>query len=127
MPWNLKFHEDTRIVELQISGRVKGDDLIAAANARIDLGKEKGVDRYIVDARDIDIPRSATLALHDIPARLYDDKGLSRSSAIAVLRPVSERSEWATSFFEDLCFNRGWRVESFDDRDRAIGWLLEPE
>ena len=124
MPWNLEYHDDTQIIELTITGQVTGEDLQAAASARIALGKKKGVDRYVINARHIDAPRSTTPAVYDIPNRLYIEEGLSRSSSIAVIAPVDSESMWITGFYEDICVNRGWRVETFLDRDRAIDWLL---
>ena len=125
MPWKLEYHEQSQIVELHIDGRANGDELREAASARIDFGKEKGVARFIINARHLEAPRSATTAVHEIPTRLYDEKGLSRGSTIAVIAPMDPQSMWAANFFEDTCVNRGWRVETFLDRDRAIDWLLE--
>ena len=126
MPWKLEYHEDSQIVELHIDGRANGDELREAATARIAFGKEKGVERYIINVRHLKAPRSATPAVYEIPTRLYEEEGLSRSSVIAVIAPMDAQSMWAANFFEDICVNRGWRVETFLDRDRAIDWLVEP-
>ena len=121
----LEYHEDTGIVELHINGRANGEELMEAATARIAFGKERGVERYIINVRHLEAPRSATTAVFEIPTRLYDEQGASRSSTIAVIAPIDAQSMWAANFFEDTCVNRGWRVETFLDRDRAIDWLLE--
>lgn len=125
MPWNLEYHEDTQIVELVITGRVSSEELLEAASARIAFGEENRTDKYIINARHIDAPRSTTLAVYDIPTRIYDEKGLSRDSAIAVVAPIASESIWISSFYEDLCVNRGWRVETFLERSRAIEWLQD--
>ena len=125
MPWKLEYHEQSQIVELHIDGRANGEELQEAAAARIAFGKEKGVERYIINVRHLEAPRSTTTAMFEIPNRLYEEEGLSRSSAIAVIAPIDAQSMWAANFFEDTCVNRGWRVETFLDRDRAIDWLLE--
>lgn len=126
MPWNLEYHEDVQIIELHISGRANGDELKEAAAARIVFGKEKAVEKYIINVIHLEAPRSTSTAVYEIPTRLYDDEGLSRNSMIAVIAPMDAKSMWAANFFEDLCVNRGWRVETFLDRDRAVDWLLEP-
>ena len=125
MPWKLEHHEQSQIVELHINGRANGDELREAAAARIAFGKEKGVKKYIINVRHLEAPRSTSQTVFEIPARLYDEAGLSRSSAIAVIAPIDAQSQWAVNFFEDTCVNRGWRVETFLDRDRAVDWLLE--
>jgi len=125
MPWSLQHIENLQIVELTISGHVSGDELKEAAAARIALGKERGVHKYIINARHIDAPESATPEVYDIPTRMYAEKKLSRASQIAVIAPLSSESMWVTGFYEDICVNRGWRVHTFLDRDLAIDWLQE--
>ena len=125
MPWKLEYHEQSQIVELHIDGRADGNELQEAAAARIAFGREKGAERYIINVRHLQAPRSTTTAMFEIPTRLYEDEGLSRSSTIAVIAPIDVESQWATNFFEDICVNRGWRVQTFLHRDRAVDWLLE--
>jgi len=125
MPWSLEYLENLQIVELTISGRVSGDELKEAATARIALGQEEGVHKYIINARHIDAPESATPEVYDIPTKMYAEKNLSRASQIAVIAPLSSESMWVTGFYEDICVNRGWRVRTFLDRDLAIDWLRE--
>lgn len=126
MSWNVEHNEDLQIVELTISGRVSGDDLREAAAARIALGQEKGIDKYIINVRHIDASESMTPDIYEIPTKIYAEKNLSRSSQIAVIAPLASESLWVTGFYEDICVNRGWRVHTFLDRDRAIDWLQEP-
>ena len=125
MPWNLEYHEDTQIVELHVTGKMTGAELKEAASARISFGNERDADRYIINARHIDAPRSTTPAVYEIPTQLYDEQGLSRNCAIAVIAPIDSESIWITSFYEDICVNRGWQVETFLDRDRAVDWLQQ--
>ena len=125
MPWKLEYHEESQIVELHINGRASSDELREAAAARIAFGKEKNAERYIINVKHLEAPRSRTTAVFEIPTRLYEEEGLSRGSTIAVIAPIDVESQWAVNFFEDTCVNRGWRVETFLHRDRAIDWLLE--
>jgi len=126
MPWSVEYIGDLQIVELTISGRVGGDELKEAAAARIALGQERSTDKYIINVRDIDAAQSATAEVYEIPTKMYAEKNLSRASQIAVIAPLSNESMWITGFYEDICVNRGWRVHTFLDRDRAIDWLQEP-
>jgi hypothetical protein len=125
MPWSLEHIENLQIVELTISGRVSGDELKDAAAARIALGQEKGVDKYIINVTHIDAPESTTAEVYDIPTKMYAEKNLSRASQIAVIAPLSSESMWVTGLYEDICVNRGWRVQTFLDRNLAIDWLQE--
>ena len=125
MPWSLEHIENLQIVELTISGRVSGDELKDAAAARIALGQENDIDKYIINVTHIDAPESATAEVYDIPTKMYAEKKLSRASQIAVIAPLSSESMWVTGFYEDICVNRGWCVQTFLDRNLAIDWLQE--
>jgi len=123
MSWDLRIIEDLHIVKLTISGTVSGQELLDAAAARIDFGKEHDATRFIIDARDMDARESTTTAIHEIPTRIYAEKDFNRLCHIAVVTPINPESRWITQFYEDICVNRGWRVETFGDADDAISWL----
>ena len=122
MGWTVEFIDDLHIVELILSGELSGDELQASAAARIALGGEKGVTDFIIHATDLVAPRATTMAVYDIPARIYPEN-MSREARIAVVKPVDPESEWIVQFYEDLCVNRGWRVFMAPDRASALAWL----
>ena len=123
MGWNVKFINDLHIVELTLSGELDGAELQESAAARIALGEEKGVTDFVIDARSLVAPRDTTMAVYDIPARLYTEKNMPREARIAVVIPTAKESSWIVPFYEDLCVNRGWRVFMAPDRDSALRWL----
>lgn len=123
MSWDLTTIEGLQIVKLTISGTVSGQELLDAAAARIDFGKEHNATQFIIDATDMDAPESTTTAVHDIPTRVYSEKNFNRRCHIAVITPVRPESRWITQFYEDICVNRGWRVETFSSSDDAVNWL----
>ena len=123
MGWKVDFINDLHIVELILSGELSGEELQASAAERISVGEEHGVTDYIINAHDLVAPRAATMAVYDIPARLYAAKKMPREARIAVVIPVDPDSAWIAQFYEDLCINRGWRVFMAPDRDSAMSWL----
>ncbi len=123
MGWQADFINDLHIVELTLAGELTGEELQASAAARIALGDEKGVTDFIINARDLVAPRDATLAVYEIPARLYPEKNMPRDARIAVVIPTDPESSWIVQFYEDLCVNRGWRVFMAPHRESALGWL----
>ncbi len=123
MGWKVDFINDLHIVELILSGELSGEELQASAAARIAAGEKHGVTEFIINARDLVAPRAATMAVYDIPARLYPEKNMPREARIAVVIPVAPDSDWIVQFYEDLCVNRGWRVFMAPDRDSALSWL----
>lgn len=123
MVWQVELDEKSQVVVLNFDGVVTGPELIEAAEARIALGKETGVDSYIIDAADMVAPKSAIMDVLDIPKEVYEDNNMSRHSLLAVVKPTNPGSVWIAEFFENASILRGWRVKSFDDRDAALYWL----
>ncbi len=123
MSWDLRIIEGLQIVKLTITGTVSDQELLDAPAARIDFGLEHDATRFIIDATDMDAPESTTTAVHDIPTRVYSEKNFNRLCHIAVVAPIRPESRWITQFYEDICVNRGWRVETFNDADDALNWL----
>ena len=123
MGWKVEFINDLHIVELILSGELSGDELQASAAARIACGEQYGVTDFIINGRDLLAPRATTLAVYDIPARLYAEKKMPREARMAVVIPIDPESKWIVQFYEDLCVNRGWRVFMAPDRDSALSWL----
>ena len=124
MVWNVDLGEDRQVVVLSFDGQVTGPELLEAAAARIEFGKNTGVDKYIIDARNMIAPKSAIMDVMDIPNEVYSEKKMSRSSLIAVVRPRNPASVWIAEFYENASVLRGWRVRTFDDYDSALQWLL---
>ncbi len=126
MVWKVAYRDDLQIVELTLSGKVTGPELLEAAASRIDLGREKGVTNYLIDGTDLIPSRSTTLELLEIPDKIYFEKGMERTSRIAAVVPREPESHWIADFYENASVNRGWRVKWFLNRNEAIGWLLRP-
>lgn len=123
MTWNLEYRDDLRIVVLTYSGKVSGAEIKEAAAARIDLGKQKGVTRFLIDTKEVEADESATLSIYEIPAKIYPEKNVERTSHIAILGPESSLSKKMVTFFVTACVNRGWLVSTFQDYQNAIEWL----
>lgn len=123
MVWEIKLDEDTQVVVISYSGLVTGPELIEGAKARIEFGKQVGVEQFIIDAKDMIAPKSTIMDVLDIPKELYDQIEMPRTSLIAVVRPSKPGSRWIAEFFENASILRGWRVKTFDDSDAALYWL----
>ncbi len=123
MAWKIEYVNDLHLIELVISGELSGEELQASAAARIAAGKEKGVTDFIINAADLVAPRRTTVAVYEIPSRLYAEEHMPREARIAVIVPFDPESSWIVSFYEDLCVNRGWRVFMASDRAGALAWL----
>ncbi|MGI9272807.1 MAG: hypothetical protein ACR2QT_13605 [Woeseiaceae bacterium] len=123
MVWKIDYQEDSQIVELSFSGRISGAELKEAAAARIEFGNDKGIRKYLIDATEMLAPKSTIFDVLEIPAKVYSDKLMDRSSNIAVVQPTDPDSQWIAEFYGNASVMRGWKSEIFSDRESAIAWL----
>lgn len=123
MTWTLEYSDELDIVVLTYKGKTTGFDLKEASTARIALGREKGVSKYLIDTTEVEVSSSATSDVLDLPDKVYSDKQVDYSSRIAIIEPKSAESRKMVKFYEDACVNRGWLVKMFKDRPSALGWL----
>ena len=123
MVWSIDYQDDFQIVELRFSGETSGTELKKAAAARIEFGREKAASRFLINAADLVAQRSEILDVLDIPTKLYAEKGMDRSSKIAVVQPADPESQWISEFYENASVMRGWTVDVFADRAAAVAWL----
>jgi hypothetical protein len=123
MVWQVNLDEDLQVIVLSFSGLVTGPELVEAAAARIQLGQEHGIDKYIIDAAEMIAPKSTIMDVLDIPKEVYFEKEMQRTSLIAVVRPGNPASAWIAEFYENASILRGWRVRTFDDSQAAQQWL----
>lgn len=123
MVWQVDLDNDAQVVVLTFNGLVTGPELQEAAEARIEFGKQYGIDKYIIDAAEMIAPQSTIIDVLDIPNEVYEKKEMRRNSLIAVIRPRNPASAWIAEFYENASVLRGWRVRTVADYAAAVHWL----
>jgi hypothetical protein len=124
MSWSVDYEDASGIVVVTYVGASDAGDLRAASAAAIALSKTHDTLRFLIDGTHGAFPVSP-FALLDMPARQYPQEGADPRSRVALLLPQAPKDREAARFYETVCLNRGWQVESFDDRDAARRWLLD--
>ena len=122
MAWHIRRIDDG-IIETVFEGLVSGEEMLEAAAERIRIGKVQNVTRFLLDARKMIAPRSATMDVFKIPTKVYQEKEVDRTTRIGVVPPADQDSGWIVNFYEDLCYTRGWSIKICRDRQNAIDWL----
>lgn len=122
MPWRVEYHEAQEIVEIAYWGRTDVTDIRDGTLEAIRLVKMHRVTRGLVDC--LEQTKTAPVPdLYDLP-KMYDEEGLTRRIRIAFIEPSTPQLHELAEFYENVCVNRGWQLESFIARDAAIAWLL---
>jgi hypothetical protein len=124
MPWIVQYNDALRIVELVLTGDVSGSDLREATSRIIALSKELGVLDILIDATDQQRTGSYTDLFHLADSQYAAEKASLQSRAALVVPQTPELS-MAAQFYETVCQNRGWLVQSCANREEAIAWLKD--
>ena len=124
MPWTVDYDGESGIVVVVYRGTSVGRDLRDASSAAIALGKTHGSWRFLIDASEGSFA-VAPIALLNLAAKQFPAEDVDRGSRMALLLPSAPKDRELARFYETVCLNRDWLVQSFDDRDAARRWLLE--
>jgi hypothetical protein len=122
MPWSVMYNPELHIIEIVYTGIITLDDIKEEIDASMALGKKEDTNKFLTDARDIDL-KASVFDMHSIP-RLFAAKNAERLGKEAVLLPESPEAQDAIYFYETVCKNAGWRIKVFSEREEAIDWLI---
>jgi hypothetical protein len=125
MSYTVKYNPELSVIESVLADNVTAEDLHMHEVQCIALAKETNSTGFLSDATQATL-KVSLLALLDLP-EIYQVHGLRRPVRIAVLPPTSEGEESLVDFYETVCFNRGWTVRIFGERQEALDWLLGDE
>ncbi len=120
MPGVIEYLADEDVVLVRTSGTYAFESETETVRAAVAELGARGCARCLFDHR-------AARVLAESPtvyARpgLYVDLGLDRGVRGAiVLHEIDDRLR----FYEDVCRNRGWDIQVFDDYEAALRWLTD--
>ena len=122
MFWSYTHNPSKQIVEVVFSGDICADDLKDATSALISLEKDKALNRFLVDTREMKL--SASLVdVYNLPVKQYVEEGADPNGRVALVLSRSSKEKEAGQFYETVCKNRGWDVQAFLELEDAVNWL----
>ncbi len=122
MTWTLEYVSTLRIIELVFAGRTTGPDIKEATTKGIALTKEHGILEILIDITEMEWAASTT-DVYDLPVNQYIAENFDRRSRLALVLSKLTKEKEVGLFYETVCTNYGWHVQSFPNRDEAIEWL----
>lgn len=123
MPTDVKYNKSSGLIEATYSGEVTASELHDAVSRRIAIQKKTGALGVLADASKVQITPS-TIALFEVPARLFQELNADRRTVTALVLPDAEFPKEMAKFFETASRNRGWMIQVFTDRQSAVAWLM---
>lgn len=123
MPWEYKSDFDKNMIEVKYTGNVTAQDLQESTSKVITLEKETGIHRILSDTTEANLAASLS-DLYDIPMKQYVEEDADTLGHLAIILSTSTKEREAAEFFQIVCRSSGWQVQTFDDRQMAIDWLI---
>jgi hypothetical protein len=121
MEWNLVIHNENKYLEVVTHGIVDSDCTIDMAQAIAQAMKSHRLTKVLIDHRNVENVLGSISATYNRP-KIFRFIGLTLGIKIAeVIRP---EHEYHFKFFEKICFDQGYRLSVFQDKDKALTWLL---
>ncbi len=122
MEWNIIIHHEEKYVEIVTSGVVDGDSTIDMAKAIAQTMRSNRVTKALIDHRNVVNVIGGTSGTYNRP-KIFRLIGITLGIKIAeIIRPEHEGH---FKFFESVCQNQGYRLSVFQEKDKALAWLLE--
>jgi hypothetical protein len=122
MDWNIVINGEFKYVEVITSGIADKDDSLNMAKAITHAMKTNRITKALIDHRNVE---SVTGSVFDI----YNRPKLFRIIGIILRIKIAEiiKSEHLEhfKFLETVSVNQGYRMSTFQDREKALAWLLE--
>jgi hypothetical protein len=123
MPWEHKFNTAQKILEVYYFGDVTAHELQESTSRGIELQQEQGWLKFLVDASEMTFAASLS-DLYDIPNKQYQEEGADSLGRVAIILPTTPKELDAVKFYQIVCRNGGWHVNTFAKRQQAVDWLL---
>jgi hypothetical protein len=122
MEWDLVIHGKDKYLEVVTSGIVDSDCTIDMAQAIAQTMKSHRLTKALIDHRNVVNVIGSASATYNRP-KIFRFIGLTLGIKIAEL--IRPEHEYHFKFFEKICFNQGYRLSVFQDKDQALTWLLK--
>ena len=123
MPYEVNYNSKLRIVEATVSGVLSAEEFHSCTDEQMNLTAKHGIGSVLINALEL-TSVEFVMDIYDLPGR-YEEGGLSRSSRFALVLPKLRSLHEIGEFYDNVCNNRGWTVQSFATRDEAIAWLTD--
>ncbi len=120
MNYTIRVSDDNKYIILEVTGKINRDLAMTQNTEAHKLGREKGIDRYLVDMREA---RNTDSEIAQYQFAYYDMKhepGIDRNALVAL---VVEEGDHSHDDLVKVARNSGLRVKLFTDMNEAEEYL----
>jgi hypothetical protein len=125
MPAEVTFSSEDKLIFIKYSGKTTLNDFQLATKQAIQYAKSHDCYRVLVDVSEIE-PAVSPIDIYNMP-ELYLSLDVPSNVLIAMVAPKTAAGYDDFLFYETVCRNRGFMVETFNDMGSAKEWLTNQE
>jgi len=123
MPYEITVDEPHASVEIRFHGETRHSEHIAARDELLKICRDRGIERILVDAREIEIRgEPSMMEIFDFGASWVEKKQGTRVLLAGVF-PRDARTRGELIFGDTVALNRGFYTRGFQDIEEARRWL----
>ncbi len=123
MPYKIIYDEQYSIVEVFYFGQVSSKDIAEAVKDSVETQLKHGTLKSLINTLEVTDSTAGITDVHFIPERFYKKKNISRKKIIALIDSDISSVRRILNDFYNTCFNQGWKIKKFKDREKALEWL----
>jgi len=122
MEWKIEINDAKKYIEVITSGIAGKDDSFNMAKAISHTMRTHRIKKALIDHRNLISVTGDTIDIYKRP-KFFSILGFILRIKIAeIIKP--EHFEHF-KFFETVCVNQGYQISIFQDKEKALSWLLE--
>jgi hypothetical protein len=123
MPFKLTESSHPQIIEIEYTGAVTPDELIAAFEVLAKEAQVRNSYKILADCSHLEGGHSILNLYYLID--LIEKAGIPHTMMEAIIQPQLTATQEEVRFYETACLNRGYNVRIFANREAALEWLIK--
>jgi len=121
MEWDIVIHDEDGYVEVITSGLADTDGSLNMAHAIKGTMRSHRIMKVLIDHRNIEDVAGDSFDIYDRPKIFRLIEVILRIRIAEIIKP--EHLDHF-GFFETVCRNQGFKLSVFQNKDKALAWLL---
>jgi hypothetical protein len=122
MEWDIVINDQNRYVEVITSGIADKDGSLSMVKAITHTMKTNRITKALIDHRNVECVTGNIVDIYNRP-KLFRIIGIILRIKIAEIIKSEHLEHF--KFLETVSVNQGYRMSTFQDREKALAWLLE--
>ncbi|MBN2104270.1 hypothetical protein JW835_09550 [bacterium] len=122
MKWKILINDKDNYIEVITSGIADGDGSLNMAKDIAHTMRTHRIKNALIDHRNIESVIGNTTDVYHRPKVFRLIGAIMRIKIAEIIKPEHVGH---FKFLETVCFNQGYQISVFQDKDKALAWLLD--